>query len=252
MRKNHPNAFSRGCYRVLRRIVLMIYPRFTFEGLENLPDSPCILAGNHTQMNGPLVAELYFPGNRAIWCAGQMMRLKEVPAYAFQDFWSGKPRWTHWFYRLLSCLIAPLAVCLFNNAHTIAVYHDTRGVATFRQTMQRLDEGANIIIYPEHAVPHNHIVYDFQDKFIDVARLYYKRMGKILSFVPMYICPALRTVRLGKPIVFRPEEPVAQERRRICDALMADITALAEAMPRHQVVPYSNIIPRKERPFNIP
>lgn len=247
-----PGAFSRGCYRVLRRLVLWVYPSFSLEGLENLPETPCVIVGNHTQMNGPLVAELYLPGDRSIWCAHQMMQLKEVPAYAFTDFWSGKPRWTHGFYRLASYAIAPLATCLFNNAHTIPVYHDARVISTFRLSMQRLDEGANIVIYPEHAVPHNHIVYDFQDKFIDIARLYYKRTGKTLSFVPMYIAPELRRVRFGKPIAFRPEAEMDEERRRICDSLMADITTLAEALPRHRVVPYSNFVPKKERPFNLP
>ena len=69
------------------------------------------------------------------------MHLKEVPAYAFRDFWSQKPKWTHWFYKILSYIITPLAVCIFNNAHTIPVWHDTRLVSTFRTSMQRLQEG---------------------------------------------------------------------------------------------------------------
>lgn len=250
--KKETNPFSRGCFRVVRRLVQMFYPKSTFEGLENLPQEPCILVGNHTRMNGPLIAELYLPTKRAIWCAGQMMNLKDVPAYAFQDFWSGKPKWTHWFYRALSYVIAPLAVCIFNNAHTIAVYRDARIISTFRCTMEALKEGVNVVIFPEHLEPHNHIVYDFQDKFIDVARLYYKKTGKTLSFVPMYLAPALRKVSVGKPVVFRPDAPMDEERSRICQTLMADITALAEAMPLHRVVPYNPNVRKKDFPYNLP
>ena len=33
-----------------------------------------------------------------------------------------------------------------------------------------------MVVFPEHYVPYNHILNDFQDKFIDIARLYYKIM----------------------------------------------------------------------------
>ena len=55
----------------------------------------------------------------------------------------------------------------------------------------------------------------------------------------------------GKPVVFDPEAPIAQERRRICGALMDGITAMAVALPEHTVVPYPNI-PKKQYPKNLP
>ncbi len=69
---------------VLKFFVRVFYRRPHIDGVDNLPTEPCILVGNHTQMNGPLVAELYLPGKRYIWCAGEMMHLKEVPAYAYR------------------------------------------------------------------------------------------------------------------------------------------------------------------------
>ena len=124
-------------YKIIRRLVLLFYPKTAVSGAENLPDGPCIAVGNHTQMNGPIVGELYYPGPHYIWCAAQMMDRKEVPAYAYQDFWSGKPKYIRWYYKLASYLIAPLAQCIFTNAHTIPVYHDTRLLTTFRLTIQR-------------------------------------------------------------------------------------------------------------------
>ena len=178
------------------------------------------------------------------------MHLKAVPEYAFRDFWSQKPKWTHPFYKLLSYVIAPLSVCVFNNARTIGVYHDTRIISTFKNTVKKLQEGKSVVIFPEHDVKHNHIIYDFQDKFIDIAKLYYKKTGKELSFVPMYIAPKLKKIFLGKPIPFRATEPMDAERSRICNYLMAEITAIAEAQPEHTVVPYRNI-PKKAYPSNI-
>ena len=179
------------------------------------------------------------------------MHLKEVPAYAYQDFWSGKPGYIRWFYKLLSYIIAPLSVCVFNNANTIGVYHDTRIVTTFKETVKTLQEGASIVIFPEHNVKYNHIVCEFQDRFINVAKLYYRRTKQELSFVPLYIAPKLKKMYIGKPIRFCAANPIDQERARICEYLMNEITDIACSLPLHTVVPYQNI-PKKEYPTNIP
>lgn len=242
-------GFSYICFRIFRWFVWLFYPKTEIVGLENLPEEPCLIVGNHTKMNGPIIGEIYFPGKRKIWCAHQMMYLKEVPAYTFEDFWSKKPKWTHWFFHLLSYLITPLSVCVFGNANTIPVFRDNRLMTTFKMTIAALEAGENVIIFPECYTPHNHIVYQFQDRFADVAKLYYKRTGKTVSFVPMYIAPALKKAYLGKPIPFSPDEDMATQRQKICDYLMDEITEIAVNLPPHRVVQYPNI-PKKFYPMN--
>lgn len=236
-------------YRFIKWLVRLIYPKTSVSGEENLPDGPCIIVGNHTQMNGPIACELYCPGTHYTWCAGEMMHRKEVQPYAFRDFWSQKPKAVRWWFKLLSYLIAPLSVCVFNNANCIGVYHDARVMSTFKETVAKLSGGARIVIFPEHDVPHNHIVCDFQDRFVDVARLYYRKTGEALSFVPLYVAPAFKTLYFGKPIAYDPAAPAEEERRRICGRLMDEITAIACALPEHTVVPYRNI-PKKNYPKN--
>ncbi|MBE5867698.1 MAG: hypothetical protein E7293_01865 [Lachnospiraceae bacterium] len=238
-------------YRIIKWLVKLFYPKTEVVGAENLPGEPAMIVGNHAQMNGPIVCELYFPVERYTWCAGQMMHLKEVPAYAFEDFWSQKPKYIRWFYKILSYLIAPLAVCVFNNANTIGVYRDARIMSTFKETISKLQEGASIVVFPEQDEAYNHIICNFQERFIDIAKLYYKRTGKELSFVPMYIAPGLKKMYLGKPIRYQAANPIGQETRRICDYLMKEITEIACSLPKHTVVPYKNI-PKKEYPTNIP
>ena len=246
-----PQKKCSALYRFIRGSVRFFYPKITVKGVEHIPDEPVIIVGNHCQMNGPIVAELYMPVPRKTWCASAMMHLREVPDYAFRDFWSQKPRWTHPFYRLLSYLIAPLSVLIFNNAETIPVYHDSRIVETFRESVQVLESGKSVVIFPEEDKKHNHIVYHFQSHFTDVARSYHKVTGKALAFVPMYLAPELKTVVFGEPVRFDPQVSMRNQRDSLCAALMDRITELAEALPAHTVVPYRNI-PRKNYPRNIP
>lgn len=238
-------------YRVVRWFVWLFSPKYHIEGAENLPDEPCVIVGNHCQMYGPVAGELFMPGKRYIWCAGEMMERKEVADYAYRDFWSGKPKAVRWFFRLLSYLITPLSLLIFNNAHTIPVYHDTRLITTFRQSIEKLQEGYSVVIFPEHYEEYNNIVHDFQDKFVDLARFYHRRTGVDLAFVPVYLTPKLKTMVFGKLIRFQPDAPIAEERKRICHGLMDAITEIAVSLPAHTVIPYPNI-PKKQYPKNIP
>lgn len=246
MSKKKPSA----AYSAVKKTVWALFPKMKVEGWENLPEGAAVIVGNHAQMNGPIAAELYLGENRYTWCAGQMMTLKEVPAYAFQDFWSLKPKSVRWLYRLFSYLIAPLSVFIFTNADTIPVYHDARVLLTFRETLRKLRQGARIVIFPEHNVPRNNIVYEFQERFVDLAKMYYGMTHEALAFVPMYTTPTLKKMILGAPVLFDPERPIEEERSRVCEELMQSITQIARGLPRHTVIPYANM-PKKDYPCNL-
>ena len=237
-------------YRFMIRVIRHVYSTPVINGTENLPDEPCIIVSNHAKTHGPIISQLYFPGRSYTWCASQVMHLKEFPAYAFEDFWSYKPRWSHWFWHLLAHLIAPFGVCLFTNANTIETCYDNRILSTFRNTVKVLQDGNNVIIFPEFKESHNQIVNQFHDGFVNVAKLYYKKTGQAIQFVPMYIAPNLCQTQLGRPVRFCPKNPMEEERQRICSYLMKEITEIACSLPPHQVIPYDNKIPRKKYPWN--
>ena len=229
---------------IIKTLIRIFYGKMEIVGLENLPKENAIIVANHSQMNGPIAGELFMPDDCYIWCAGQMMDSKEVPEYAFTDFWSHKPKWTHPYYRLLSYVITPFAVCIFNHARTIAVYRDMRIMSTFKQSIKMLMEGKNILIFPEKDVQHNNILYQFQENFVDVAKFYYKKTNTELTFVPMYIAPKLRKMYIGEGFTYRHENTIEEERHRLCTCLSDAITNLARNLPTHIVVPYRNM-PRK-------
>ena len=65
-----------------------------------------------------------------------------------------------------------------------------------------------------------------------------------MQFVPLYICPALKTMTFGAPVRFRANADIREERGRICGSLMDAITEIAVALPEHIVVPYPNVSKR--------
>ena len=237
-------------FRLIRWIANRIFPDYSVFGAENLPEDPCVIVGNHAQIYGPLAAELRLPRGARTWCIGEMMDRKEVPDYAFGEFWSGKPRRLHWYYRAASYAIARPVSFVLSSASTIPVYHDQRIITTFRRSVQTLEEGKDVVIFPEKHEPYNGILCQFQEHFADLARLYYRRTGTAIAFVPMYTAPRLKGLYFGKPVRFMPENSDEEERKRICAAMQRGITELAVALPRHTVVPYENI-PKDQYPENV-
>jgi len=67
----------------------------------------------------------------------------------------------------------------------------------------------------------------------------------------MYIAPRLKKMYIGQPVRFCADNSMEEERCRIRQYLMEAITAIAQDLPAHTVVPYRNI-PKKNYPTNIP
>ncbi len=221
-------------------IVKIFYKKRKFEGEENIPDEPHIIIGNHSQIHGPIFGELYLK-NKLIWCDGPVMERKEIPPYAMRVFWPNKPKRSRWFYKLLAHIMARPVSFAMGNADTIGVYRDARLISTFNDTVETLKNGVNVVIFPESPEEYNEIVNQFNLKFVDVARLYYKATGKCVQFLPMYHAVKIKRVIYGKPITFDPNINNVEQRTIICNYLMEELTRIAKTLPRHKVIPFNNV-----------
>ena len=229
-------------YKFCAFFIRMAYKQPKYIGLENIPKEPCIAIGNHAQMHGPVNAELYFPTKKLIWCDGPMMVRKEFPKYAYSNFWGGK---VGIFKKAFAHLIAPIITKIFRDADALSVYRDMRIVKTYKASAQALSEGINIVILPECPEEYNEITNKFNEYFVDTARYYYKAEQKELSFVPTYYCREHGIMLFGNPIKFDSKAPIEEERKRICQYLMDEITSLAKSIEVHKVIPF-NAVSKKE------
>lgn len=228
-------------YIILRALVKFFYHKREVVGIENLPEEPSLIIGNHAQIHGPIATELYYPRKKQTWCIGQMMNKKEVQKYAFNDFWKNKPKWNRWFFKLISYIMPPFSESIFKSADALAVYKDARLFSTFKDTMKALQNGFDVVIFPENPKEYNEIVNDFQLHFVDVAKLYYGKHKKEISFVPMYHAARLHKIVIGKPIKYDHTLSIEEQRENVCKYIQDEITSLAKDLPVHKVLPYNNV-----------
>ncbi len=247
MKKKLNNKKKKGItYKICAFFLKMIDKKVDYIGLDNLPKEPCIIAGNHAQMHGPIINEFYFPADKKIWCDAPMLDKKEFPKYAYDNFFGGKP---NLFQKMLVGLLKSVIPNGFSSSDALPVYRDMRIMKTYKATIDSLDQGFNVVILPECPEEFNEITNMFNEYFVDVARLYYRNTKKELSFVPMYVSKSLRKMLFGKPIKFDASLPIESERKRICEYLMLEITRLAKTLPRHKVIPF-NPVPKKDYKYS--
>lgn len=232
---------SKIIFKTLIFFAKIFYKKTEIVGIERLLGGNKIIVSNHAQLNGPIIGELFMPENCYIWANGQMVRCREVHKYAMNDFFSYKSQRIQPIYNFASYLLAFLLPCVINNARTIPVYRDARIVSTFRATIKHLENGDSILIFPEKHEKYNNIVNKFQENFIDVARLYYKKTGIELTFLPMYVAPNMSKAYIGEGIRFDSNKSIGEERERISTYLSDEITKIGRSLPRHTVVPFDNI-----------
>ena len=245
MKKKKISILSKAVFFVFSSLGKIAYRKTKIIGIENLPKTNTVIVANHAQLNGPIIAQLHLPDNFFIWANGQMFNFFDVPSYAMEDFFPFKKGLARPIFKAASYVLAPLMPCIMENARAIPVYHDARIASTFKTSVKMLMKGRNILIFPECHEKNNNIVNEFRESFVDLARLYFKRTGECLTFVPMYIAPNYNRCYFGKETAYDPMADAFEERHRIANHLSGEITRIGRMLPDHTVVPFDNI-PKKK------
>lgn len=152
-----------------------------------------------------------------------------------EDFWPDKPKSTRWLYVLLAHAVRRLFPFIICGMQAIPVYRDERVMITFKKSVQTLREGFDIVIFPETDRPGHEYLNDIDAGFVDMGRLVKE---KPVEFVPVYICPALRTISYGRPIAYDRGKDALENREIIASYLKETIRESAQALPQHRPVTY--------------
>jgi len=225
-------------FKFIAKMISIFYRSSEIIGKENIPQEPCVFAGNHSHAHSPVMCELYFPVKKLTWCDAPMFDKKEFKAYAYKVFWNGKP---NFFQKLGANLLAPLVQYIFRNADALPVYRDMRVVKTYKASVETMVEGNSVVIFPECPEENNEILNQLNQYFVDVARFYKKSTGKELLFVPMYYAVTLKKLVFGKPIRFNSSDSIESQRKVICDYITDEITRMAKELPCHTVIPFNSV-----------
>lgn len=221
-------------------VIAKAFLRLKVSGKEHLRpgDYPSVFVSNHNFIYGPIAAVLYMPAHFRPWIHDVMLQVdsarREIGrscAVVVKIF--GK--------RIGNALLnfATRVTCsVLNSFNPIPVVRGaSRDVmSTFDKTLVALEEGDNILIFPEkpkNAVGMSEEVGDdvlrpLYTGFAHVAKMYYDRTGKSLMFYPMYSDLKARAFRIGEPVMYNASLNSREGKRRLAEELQRRIAALSE------------------------
>ncbi|MHC1786607.1 MAG: lysophospholipid acyltransferase family protein [Christensenellales bacterium] len=221
--------------KLFRRFLRPFFPS-TVLGREQVRldrDTACIFTCNHSELYGPIVANLHIPYPFRSWVISEMADPKLIAEYIY-TYTVKRQRWLpeRWKWPL-SRMMEPLLAWIMRSIECIPVYRNTPWelLTTFKLSSAALEAGDNLLIFPENPndpslEKHGYLrdtVGPFFTGFVTVAQIYHKRTGKCAQFFPLYADKKRRTLTLGEAIRYDPERQPLDEQRRISDHLRREM-----------------------------
>lgn len=211
--------FCRGYWRLTHR-------RHPIHGMGLVTEQPAVFVGRHQDMYGPVEMMAWLPLEFRVWTLSILMDRKECYAHFSRYTYPVRHHIPWPLARLAAAITAPLVQQFFRSMRAIPVYRGRKEIlTTFRQSVQALRDGHNLLIMPER---------DYTDEgsdagelytgFVHLAQLYYRATGKALRFYPVYPSKQYSAIYIEKPVVFDPTAPFAVERDRVIAALQAELS----------------------------
>ena len=229
--------YKRFGVKIIMALLRPIWHHKTY-GKENIVsgDFPSIFVCNHGLIYGPVTAILYMPVYFRPWINSQLLEkeqaIKNMYTKTFSRFKWLPAKTQRW---LASVLAKPLCWAL-SSYEPIPVYRNSGReiLSTLNDTVEAMVENDNILIFPENPRKNETGLYstdgvgEFYTGFAHIAKMYYSKTGKCVSFYPVYANKSKRTFTIGKPVKYNNENHPRVERARLAERLKKSMNEMKE------------------------
>ena len=218
-------------WRVTKRIFKPFFSVKSVEFLgEKFPDK-CIIVSNHNNKKGPMVFELNLPVFHASWGAYQMLgNYKSRFRYLRDVLYIQKNKLSKFKATLKAGFEAIFSIYMYRGMKILPSYPDSRFRKTLKYSMDMLDAGNAVSVYPEDS---NEGYFDemthFFPGFVMLAQQYYKNTGEDVPIFPVYYGRKKKKIVVGKPLYVQDfvkqgldREQIAEEFRKAVNQLYYD------------------------------
>ena len=139
-------------FRCLKNIMKMRYkkPQFIYLGEEFKTGG--IILSNHEGTDAPMSLEIWNDAPIRMWGAHEMNSgLIKMYKYQSRVYYHEKKHWNLHLARLFCLIASPLTNMFYKGLNLISTYRDTRLMKTIKESIKAIEEGQNIVIYPENS-----------------------------------------------------------------------------------------------------
>lgn len=221
-------------FRFFRFWVKQFFDKQVVEYAEKPADGEvAVYVANHAGAYGPISMELNFDRPFRPWVIRYLADFKVCKKFFFYEFLNAETKKCKWLYKAIAFLGSIILSPLIRGYSAIRVYHGPKVMNTFKHSMQTLDEGKNVVIFPECNEYYSDYIHELNKGFVDLARMYYNERGVAVNFYPVYIAPGLHIIKVGKPVRYDPEVNYKKQRVTVTKYLRDEIYGMAQSLPSH-------------------
>lgn len=234
MKKNFFKTIFFGFFGLIKTILLYLFYIIAFpfafiifrckvKGKENLQktDEARVFISNHYEIYGPFITYMHFPYSYRPWIIDKMIDPKTVEEHMSIGIYQQFPKYPRWLKTVVIKLLKNVMVFFMKNiGKGIPVSRDDfrKNIKTMQISTETLEKGKVILIFPEKSAVKEGVG-EFMTGFEHIGKYYHQKTGKKISFYPMFISKTNKTMYIGKPIIFNPENDTNQEKERIVYSL---------------------------------
>ncbi len=153
MAKDKNNKFKQDrklWYRGLKNILKIRYKEPIFIYLGDKPNQNSIILSNHVGTDAPMSLEIYADFPIRMWGTHEMNSgLIKMYKYQSRVYYHEKKGWNLHLARLFCLLASPLTNLFYKGLKLISTYKDQRLRKTIKESITALNNGENIVIFPE-------------------------------------------------------------------------------------------------------
>lgn len=194
---------------------------------EKLPEK-CIIIANHNNKKGPMVYEFSLPIRHVTWGAHQMLGGYKMRFRYLRDvLYIQKNGVKKWKATLKAGFESIFSIYTYRGMKVIPTFPDARLRRTLQYSMQCLDAGMAISMFPEDS---NEGYFDemkhFFSGFVMLAEQYYKKTGEDVPVFPVYYGRKKKKIVVGKPVYVQELAKQGLKRDEIAEKCRLEVNAL--------------------------
>ena len=189
-------------FKIASQLVKVIShkPKVKYLGQE-FEDGSFLLLSNHSARKAPTKIELYFKRDLRMWGTHELTEgFKEVHKYLTNTYFHEKKHWPKFWAKTLGTLATPFFYSFYKGMRIIPTYRDARFMNTLKMSLQYIQNGTPIIIYPEDSSKgYNELIEHFFSGFVSLLDLALKR-GHDLNVYVAYFQNQNNTFYIDNPV----------------------------------------------------
>ena len=195
--------------------------------IEDIPEK-AIIVSIHAAKRGPMSISVSHPKYCAMWGHhGMLGNYRERFSYLRNVLYIQKMHKGKFISTLKATYEAAFSIYIYKGMRVIGTYTDMRLLQTIRNSMDALDAGASVVIFPEDSSEgyFDEVKTAFSG-FVILSSVYYKKCGEDVPVIPAYISPKKKRFILGEPRYVREMEREGMDKQQIADRIKDDINEL--------------------------